>query len=513
LVFLDGKRRGNYMEALGHLISGFEIALTLANLLYCAIGITVGMLIGVLPGIGPTTGTAILIPLTIGMDPIPSIIMLSGIYYGAMYGGTVTSVLINTPGEASSVITCLDGYPMAQQGRGGAALGIAAIGSFIGGSVSVIGLICIGPPLARMALKFGPPEFFALILLGMTLVIGLLGKSVLRGAISALIGLCLAMIGVDTSSGIPRFVFGTMYLMDGIQTVTMAIGLFGITEIITSVESETTQVAPSELKGLFPRKEEWWPSLKAIIRGTGLGFGTGLLPGTNSVIPTILSYAVERKLAKDPSRFGKGAIEGVAGPETANNAYCSGALVPLFTLGIPSSPAIAILLGAFIMHGLRPGPQLFQNNPDFVWSIIASMFIGNVMLLIMNLPMAGLWAKIAMIPTKLLFPMIIAIAALGSFSLNNSLFDVGIMLLFGIVGYLFRKVDIPLAPIILTFMLGPAMETALVQSLTMFRGNLFQFFQRPISGTLLTIAIVVIASSIYAGIKKKKGMLSSDVEI
>jgi putative tricarboxylic transport membrane protein len=483
------------------------------NLFYCLIGVSVGMLIGVLPGIGPTSGTAILVPLTFGMSPTSAIIMLSGIYYGAMYGGTVTSVLINTPGEASSVITCLDGYPLAKQGRAGAVLGVAAIGSFVGGIVSVIGLILVGPPVARMALKFGPPEFFALVIMGMTMVIGLMGKSLLRGSIAALIGLCMAMIGLDSASGMPRFTFDSLNLLDGIETVSMAMGLFGITELMVSVESEITKAMPSKIKGLFPRKEEWGPSLKAILRGTGIGFIIGLLPGTNSVIPTIMSYTLEKKLAKDPSRFGKGAIEGVAGPETANNAYCGGALIPLFTLGIPSSPVIAILLGAFVMHGLQPGPQLFSTNPAFVWSIIASMFVGNTILLIMNLPLAGIWAKIALVPSKYLFPIIIAVAVLGSYSLKNSLFDVGIMLLFGILGYLFKKVDIPLAPIVLTFILGRTMESSLLQSLTMFRGNFFKFFQRPLSGTLLGIAIVIILISIYAGFKKKKDILASDFEM
>ncbi|PZE22129.1 tripartite tricarboxylate transporter permease [Paenibacillus xerothermodurans] len=496
-----------------YLLSGFAAAITLSNLLYCLIGVTVGMVVGVLPGLGPTTGTAVLLPLTFGMEPIPAIIMLAGIYYGAMYGGTITSVLINTPGEAASVVTCLDGHPLARQGRAGTALGVAGIGSFVGGTLSIIGLAFIGPPIARLALKFGPPEFFALMVLGMTMVIGLMGKSLVRGIIAALIGLNLALVGLDPVTGTVRFTFDQMELMNGFDFVPLAMGLFGISEILITAESKLKTEKPPKVKGLLPRREEWKPMMAAILRGSGLGFIIGLLPGTNSVIPAIMSYSMEKKLAKDPSRFGKGAIEGVAGPETANNSYCGGALIPLFTLGIPSSPVIAVLLGAFIMHGLTPGPQLFQKNPDFVWAVIASMFIGNFMLLIMNLPMAGFWAKITMVPYKLLFPIILAVAAVGAYSVNNNMFDVGIMLMFGLVGYILKKVDIPLAPIVLTFVLGKMMESSLMQSLTIFKGNFFALFTRPISGTLLVISILIFAVSIYAGVKNKKGVLAEDFEM
>jgi putative tricarboxylic transport membrane protein len=500
------------MESIGQLLSGFETALSWWNLLYCLIGVTIGMLVGVLPGLGPTTGTAVLLPLTFGMEPISAIIMLSGIYYGAMYGGTITSVLINTPGEAASVITCLDGHPLAKQGRAGTALGVAGIGSFIGGTLSIIGLAFIGPPIARLALKFGPPEFFALMVLGMTMVIGLMGKSLIRGMIAAIIGLNLALVGMDPVTGLVRFSFDQINLMNGFDFVPLAMGLFGLSEIFISAENSLQAEKPPKVKGLLPKREEWRPTLAAILRGTGLGFVIGLLPGTNSVIPAILSYSLEKKLSKDPSRFGKGAIEGVAGPETANNSYCGGALIPLFTLGIPSSPVIAVLLGAFIMHGLTPGPQLFQKNPDFVWAVIASMFIGNLMLLIMNLPMAGLWAKIAMVPFKLLFPIILAIAVVGAYSVNNSMFDVGVMIAFGIVGYFLKKVDIPLAPLVLTFVLGKLMESSLLQSLVIFKGNFFGLFTRPISGTLLCVSIVIFAITVIASFRKKR-VLAADVEM
>jgi putative tricarboxylic transport membrane protein len=500
------------MESIGQLLHGFETAVTWWNLLYCLIGVTVGMLVGVLPGLGPTTGTALLLPITFSLEPVSAIIMLSGIYYGSMYGGTITSVLINTPGEAASVITCLDGHPMAKQGRAGTALGVAGIGSFIGGTVSVFGLAFLGPPLAELALQFGPAEFFALMLVGLTMVIGLMGKSLIRGLISAVFGLSLSLIGQDPVSGAVRFTFGELHLMAGLDFVTIAMGLFGLSEILIALENSTNVNITSKVKGLLPKREEWRPTMMAITRGTGIGFLLGLVPGSNSVIPAILSYTVEKKIAKDPSRFGKGAIEGVAGPETANNAYCGAALIPLFTLGIPSSPTIAILFGAFIMHGLTPGPTLFHSNPNFVWAIIASMFVGNFILLIMNLPLAGWWAKIAMIPPKLLYPIVLIITILGSYTVSNSLFDVGVMLIFGVIGYILKKLDIPMAPIVLTFILGKLMESSLLQALIGFEGNFFGFFQRPIAGTFMVIAFVILGFSIYSSIKNKRSILASDVE-
>jgi putative tricarboxylic transport membrane protein len=492
---------------------GIETALTWQNLIYCLIGVTIGMLVGVLPGLGPTTGTAVLLPITFGMEPVSAIIMLSGIYYGAMYGGTITSVLINTPGEAASVITCIDGHPLAKQGRAGVALGVAGIGSFVGGSVSILGLILIGPPLAEFALKFGPPEFFALMVVGLTTVVGLMGKSLVRGMIAAFLGLTLAFIGQDSISGAMRFTFGQQNLMSGIDFVIVTMGLFGLSEILLGIENIIKAEKPPKIKGLLPRKEEWKPTMNAIGRGTVLGFLIGLIPGSNSVIPAILSYTMEKKLAKDPSRFGKGAIEGVAGPETANNAYCGGALIPLFTLGIPSSPTIAVLLGAFMMHNLTPGPQLFQTQPVFIWAVIASMFIGNALLLFMNLPMAGLWAKIAMVPAKLLYPIVLLVSVLGAYTANNNLWDVGLMFAFGVIGYIMKKVDIPMAPIVLTFVLGGMMEKSLLQSLLMTDGHFSGLFMRPISGTLLTFAIIVLSFSVYTSVKSKRGMFANDVEM
>lgn len=500
------------MDSITGLLSGFGVALSWSNLLYCLIGVTVGMLVGVLPGIGPTTATALLIPLTYGMQPVSAIIMLAGIYYGGMYGGTITSVLINTPGEAASVITCLDGYPMAKQGRAGAALGVAAIGSFIGGIVSIIGLALVGPPLADFALKFGPTEMFSLMLFGLVMVVGLMGKSIVRGLISVFIGLGLSVMGMDPVSGALRYTFSTPFLMNGLDLVTISMGLFGLSEIFIGMENLDKVGKPENVHGFLPKKEEIMVTSKAIGRGTILGFFTGLIPGTNSAIPALISYSLEKRLSKHPEKFGHGAIEGVAGPETANNSYCGGAMIPLLTLGIPSSPTIAILLGAFIMHGLTPGPVLFAQNPTFVWGIIASMFIGNAILLVMNLPMAGWWAKIAQVPPKLLYPIVLIISILGAYTVSNDLWDVGVMLVIGVLGYLMKKLDIPMAPIVLTFVLSDMMEKALLQSVKMNNGSLNGLITSPISATMLGISALVLAGSIFAEIKNKKSEMLNDSE-
>ena len=500
------------MDSLTELLNGFAVALTWQNLLYCLIGVTVGQLVGVLPGIGPTTATALLIPLTYGMSPVSAIIMLSGIYYGGMYGGTITSVLINTPGEAASVITCLDGHEMAKQGRAGVALGIAAIGSFIGGVASIVGLVLIGPPLAEFALRFGPTEMFSLMLFGLTMVVGLMGASIVRGLVAMIIGLSLSVIGMDPVSGALRYTFGQPFLINGLDLVTIAMGLFGLSEIFLGMENLTAVGKPEKLSSLFPTTDELRPTGGAILRGTGLGFLIGLIPGTNSAIPALLSYSLEKRLSKTPCKFGKGAIEGVAGPETANNSYCGGAMIPLLTLGIPSSPTIAILLGAFIMHGLTPGPILFQQNPTFVWGVIASMFVGNAMLLAMNLPLAGWWARIALVPAKLLYPIVLIISIIGAYTVSNDLWDVGVMLVFGVIGYVMKKIDIPMAPIVLTYVLGAMMEKALLQSVKMNNGSLIGLIESPISLFMLILAAIVFGSSVYAEVKNKKAAIASEVD-
>lgn len=501
------------METIMPLLHGFETALTPMNLMYCLVGVTIGMFVGILPGLGPTTGIAILLPITFSLDATPAVIMLSGIYYGAMYGGTVTSVLINTPGEAASVVTCFDGYPLAKQGRAGTALGVAGIGSFIGGTITLFGIVFFGPPLAELALSFGPPEFFALMMVGLVMVIGLMGRSVTRGLLSALLGLSLSLVGMDPLSGVIRYTFGEPNLMEGFDFVVISMGLFGISEVMLGLESSVVAGAIPALGKLLPNRDEWGPTLKAIARGTGLGFLIGLIPGSNSVIPAVLSYTIEKKTAKDPSRFGKGALEGVAGPETANNAYCGGALIPLFTIGIPSSPTIAVLFGAFIMHGLTPGPALFQTNGNFVWAVVASMFIGNAMLLVMNLPLARMWGKVATVSPTIMYPAIAVISAVGAYCTGNRIWDVWIMIVFGVIGYIMRKLEIPMAPIVLTFVLGKMIENSLVQSLIYFEGHLTGFLQRPVACGLLVLGLLILAGSVYAGIRNKRGMLADDVEM
>lgn len=502
------------MENFNLLISGFGTAIEGINLAYCFVGVLLGMFVGVLPGLGPTAGTALLLPLTFGMTPTEAIIMLAGIYYGAMYGGTITSVLINTPGEAASVITCMDGYPMAKQGRAGAALGIAAIGSFIGGVVAMIGLILVGPSLASQALKFGPPEYFCLMLMGLTLVVGLMGKSLLKGLIVAFIGLILALVGISPGSGTIRYALGSDNLMGGIDFISIAMGAFGLTEIFMNLEEDMSiqQIVP-KIQGLFPKKEERGICVKSIARGSVLGFLIGLIPGTNSTIPAVLSYTMEKKISKHPEKFGTGVIEGVAGPETANNSYCGGALVPLFTLGIPTSPSMAVLLGAFIMHGVTPGPTMFTEHSNLVWAVIASMFVGNIILVILNLPLAKVWAQITKVPMKILFPIIIIIALLGVYGLNNSMFDVAMMIFFGIVTYFLKKADFPTAPLLLTFILGDQLEFTLVQSMTMFKGNLSGFFSRPICLVLLSIVAIVLVSSALTMKKRVKVFGSEEAEV
>jgi len=481
------------MSTLELLLNGFGAAMSPENLAFALIGCVLGTLIGVLPGVGPAAGTAILIPLTFKLDPTGAIIMLCAIYYGAMYGGTITSVLLNVPGEAASVITCIDGHAMAKQGRGGTALGVAAIGSFVGGVFATIALVVVAVPLSTLALKFGPPEFFALMLVGLCLVTGLAGRSLIAGILMTVVGLMLALVGIDPVRGAPRFTFGVPDLYDGIGFIPVVMGLFGIGEILMTAEKPVREVVRTNLSKLFPEREEWGRVWASIARGTGIGFFLGLIPGVGSIIPTFMSYIAEKRLAKDPSRFGNGAIEGVAGPETANNSYANAAMVPLLTLGIPSSPTIAVLMGAFIVNGLTPGPFLFQEKPELVWAIIASFFIGNVVLLILNLPLVGLWAKILEVPYQYICAGTLLFCILGAYSINQSVFDVTVMIICGGIGYLLRKLDFPLAPLVLGIILGPQLEKSLRTSLEMSAGDYTIFFTRPITLVLLIIAVIILA--------------------
>ena len=462
------------------------------NLMFAFAGCMLGTLIGLLPGLGPAAGTAILIPLTFSLDATGAIIMLCAIYYGAMYGGTITSVLINVPGEAASVITCIDGYAMARQGRAGSALAIAAIGSFVGGTAATIALVVVAIPLATLALKFGPAEFFGLMVAGLCLVIGLAGKNLMAALLMTVLGLLLAMIGLDPVRGAPRFTFGLPELYDGIGFVPVVMGLFGIGELLLAAERRETRMIEADLKKWNPTKEEWRASAGAIGRGTVIGFVLGLIPGVGAIVPTFMAYVLEKRVSKTPERFGNGAIEGVASAETANNAYANASMVPLLALGVPSSPTIAVLMGAFIVNGITPGPFLFTERPELVWTVIASFFVGNVILLILNLPLVGLWAKLLRIPFSYMCTGVLIFCVIGAYGLKQSLFDVWIMLGFGVLGYLLRKLDLPLAPAILALILGPMMERSLRTTLEISAGSFAIFLDRPLALALLTIPVIVL---------------------
>ncbi|MCL5040444.1 MAG: tripartite tricarboxylate transporter permease [Firmicutes bacterium] len=493
------------METLSNLLHGFAVALIPTNLLSCLVGVAMGTIIGALPGIGPSAGVAILLPLTFGANPTTAMIMLAGIYYGAMYGGTITSVLINTPGESSSVMTTLDGYQMARQGRAGVALGIAALGSFFAGSMGVALLMFFSPLLADFALTFGPPEYFALMVLGFTALAGLSGTSPLKGLISVLLGLLIATVGLDVMTGTSRLTFGRLELLSGIDFLPVAMGLFGLAEVLVGVEKPggfSIDKADLSLSKVFPRLADWRQSRWPILRGSLLGFIIGVLPGAGATIASFISYALEKRLAKEPERFGRGAIEGVAGPESANNAASAGAMVPLLTLGVPGSATTAIMMGALMMYGLRPGPLLFTQNPDFVWGLIASMYIGNILLVLMNILMIPSFVQILRIPSALLLPLIVVFCVVGVYGLQNSLFDVWLMIFFGLLGYAMKKLDFPTAPLVLALVLGEMLETAFRQSLTMSLGSPAVFLEQPISATLLTLSLLVFLYPLLASLWK-----------
>ena len=492
------------METVPLLLKGFATALQPMNLLFALVGCLLGTLVGVLPGIGPSAATAILIPVTFVLDPTPAIIMLAAIYYGAMYGGTITSVLVNVPGEAASAVTCLDGYQMARKGRAGAALAIAAIGSFIGGNIAVAALVVVALPLSNLALRFGPPEFFALMLIGLTMVTGLAGRSLVRALLAAVFGLLVAMVGIDPVQGAPRFTFGITTLLDGFNIIPVVMGLFGVSEILLNVEVPARQFFEARVSTLIPTRDDVRRSLGPILRGTGIGLFLGLIPGIGTMVPTFISYTVEKRVSKTPDRFGTGMIEGVAGPETANNAYANGAMIPLFTLGIPASPTLAILMGALMMNGLLPGPLLFQEHSDFVWAVIASFVVGNAVLLILNLPLIPMWVAVLKIPYSILFALILGFAVVGAYSVDSSVFGIGVMLVFGLFGYAFKKLDIPLAPFALTLILGPMMEKALRQSLEMSGGDLSIFYTRPLTATLLVVAVLILVANTAPAFSKVK---------
>ena len=494
------------MDALNLLMGGFATAMQPNNLLFALIGSVLGTMVGIMPGIGPVAGTALLLPLTFKLDPTASIIMLCAIYYGAMYGGTLTSVLLNVPGEAASAITCIDGHEMAKRGRAGPALAVAAIGSFVGGIVATVGLVLLAQPLTALALKFGPPEFFALMLVGLSLVTGLAGRSIALALISAVLGLLIAMVGIDPVIGSQRFTFGNLNLLGGIDVVIVAMGLFGVGEILVNMERDVMATAlGTRFKELLPSRSDMKRSAMPIVRGTGIGFLLGLIPGVGAVVPTVISYVTEKKLSKTPDQFGTGMIEGVAGPETANNAYANAALIPMFTLGIPGSPTVAVIMGAFMMKGLIPGPFLFRDHGDIAWAVIASFGVANLMLLILNLPLIPLWVKLLKIPTSILYTFVLGFCAIGAYTSNGQFFDVGLMAFFGVVGYVFKKIDVPLAPMILTIILGPLMEQSLRQSLEMSRGSFWIFIEHPIALGFILVALTFVLVSTFRIASKVRG--------
>jgi putative tricarboxylic transport membrane protein len=478
------------VEIFQGVLYGFQVALQPSNLLYCFVGVFVGTLVGVLPGLGPAAAIALLLPSTFAASPVSAIIMLAGIYYGAMYGGSTTSILVNIPGEAASVFTCLDGHVMARQGRAGAALGMAAFASFIAGTLSVVVLTFLAPALALVTLRFGPPEYFALMVLGLTLLTFFTRQSTVKTLMMAAVGLLCGTVGQDTISGRFRFAFGIRTLEDGLGLVPVIMGLFGISEVLLNVErrAEQREMFAPPTTGLLPTRDDWRASATPILRGSALGFFLGILPGAGAIIASFASYAVEKRASRHPERFGAGAIEGVAGPEAANNAAAGGAFIPLLTLGIPANPVMAILLGALMIHGLQPGPLLVKQAPDVFWGIITSMYVGNAMLLVLNLPLIPMWARLLRVPYALMYPFILLFCLIGAYSVGHNIGDGIVMWVFGVVGYLLKKFDYEAAPLILALVIGPLMEEALRQSLILSGGSFAIFAIRPITAAFLLAA-------------------------
>jgi putative tricarboxylic transport membrane protein len=481
------------IETLQNLSNGFATALSPSVLLYAFVGCVVGTLVGVLPGVGPLAGISLLLPVSFGLSPTTAIVLLAGIYYGAMYGGSTTSILMRIPGEAASVMTCIDGYAMTQKGRAGPALALSAIGSYVAGTVSVVALMFLAPPLAEFALRFGPPENFALLVLGLLVLAYMSAGSMVRALAMAALGLLLGMVGIDTMTGVFRFHYGIAELGDGIGVVPTAVGLFGLSEILLSAgQAVRGEIHRPRLRELLPSRQEWREAGGPIARGTVLGFLIGILPGPGHVISSFVSYAVERRLSRHPERFGQGAVEGVAGPESANNAATSGAFVPMLALGLPSGAIPAIMMAAMMIHGLAPGPLLIQQQPQLFWSFIASMYVGNVVLLILNLPFVGLFVNLLRIPYSFLYPSILAFATLGVYAVNNSVVDVWIMAAMGLLGYVLRKFDFELAPIVLGLVLAPMLELSFRQSLAMSAGSYAVFVTRPIATVMLVVGLVLL---------------------
>ena len=488
------------MDVASGLIQGFSVALAPGNLMWCFVGCFLGTVVGIMPGLGPAATIAMLLPLTFKMDPTSAIIMLAGIYYGAKYGGSTTSILLNVPGESASVVTCLDGYQMARKGRAGAALGIAAIASFVAGTVGVIALMLISPPLAKVALSFSSPEYFALMALGLAMVVLLAGRSLVKALLAMLVGLWIAGMGTDLFTAVSRFTFGQSELLDGVDFVIVAIGVFAVGEVLGNMEQrEAAQVlpVPKGLRNLLPTLEELKACRFAFLNGSVVGFLIGVLPGAGSTIASFISYGLEKAVSKHPEKFGTGVPEGVAAPEGANNSETGGALVPMLTLGIPGSSTTAILLAALILWGLKPGPLMIQDNPALFWGLVASMYVGNVMLLVLNIPLIPLFAQILRLPVELLYPLIFGISIVGVYSVSGSLFDVWMLAAFGLLGYVMRRLDYPSAPLILGLVLGDSMERALRQSLMMSQGELGILVSRPVSAIMLGLTVLILLLPLF----------------
>lgn len=502
------------METFQFLLHGFSVALQPMNLFYCFVGVLCGTLVGVLPAIGPPAAVALLLPTAYHLNPVGAIIMLAGINYGAMYGGSITSILINVPGEAASIMTCLDGYQMALKGRAGPALGIAAYGSFIAGTLSIIGLMLFAPTLARMALHLGSPEYFTLMVLSLTMVSYMVRGSMAKALMMVACGLILSTVGMDAITGKFRFTYNTMFLQDGIHVVPLVIGLFGLSEVLSSFEKTIKgELLKTKIKGYLPTLQDWKDSIKPILRGGALGFFMGILPGITPMVSTFISYGIEKKLSKHPEKFGTGVIEGVAGPEAANNAVTCGSQVPLFSLGIPTGPMGAMLLSAFMIWGLTPGPQFIKNSPDLFWGLIASMYLGNVLLLILNLPLIPLWVRVLRIPFVLLSILILIFCIIGSYSIYQEMGDIYLLFILGLVGFLAKKFAYEPAPLILGFILGPMIETALRQSLILSNGSFSTFINRPISVVLLAITLLIAISAIFQKRKEIAGEHAEENDI
>jgi putative tricarboxylic transport membrane protein len=483
------------IETLRALAAGLASALTVPHLSWALVGVTLGTAVGILPGIGPALTVAVLLPATFSLDPVSAFIMFGAIYYGAMYGGSTTSILLNTPGETGSIVTAIDGYAMARQGRAAAALATAAIGSFVAGTLATVALTLFAPPLSALALRFGPADYFALTILAFTSVAVLLGSSVLRGLFSLFAGLALGLVGIDQLTGTARFAFGLPQLLDGIDVIILVIGLFAVGETMYQAWTHGRgDVEPVTIGGGRMTREDWQRSWKPWLRGAAIGFPLGILPCGGAEVPTFLSYLAEKRLSDHPDRFGQGAIEGVAGPEAANNAAAAGVLVPLLTLGLPSSATAAVMLTAFQQYGLQPGPLLFSSRPDLVWTLIASLYIGNVMLLVLNLPLAGVWARLLLVPRRLLFGGILVLSSLGAYSLNRSMLDLGLLYAIGVIGCAMRVYNVPLVPAVLGLVLGPLAEQQFRRAVAISNGDVSVFFTRPISAVLLIVAALILAA-------------------